>query len=70
MGCQTLDLKLVLKLPRAIVIASEMRNEREDFAPALKLDLKLDSSQAKAVKMRLAVVVIVTTLELLPKINP
>ena len=40
---------------------------KEDFAPALKLDLKLESSQAKAVKMRLAVIVILTTFELLPK---
>ena len=40
---------------------------KEDFAPALKLDLKLELSQAKAVIMSLAVVAILTTLELLPK---
>ena len=40
---------------------------KEDFAPALKLDLKLELSPAKAVIMSLAVVAILTTLELLPK---
>ena len=40
---------------------------KEDFALALKLDLKLELSRAKAVIMSLAVVAILTTLELLPK---